>query len=345
MPERWLFVTYCPDPKRPYPDAPARYRCFCRAEDLREAGFQAAVISQQRFVRDPPLDFDRYVFHRPWYTQDFEGLLNYLSRRGKHLLADYDAPLFAEPMKGHPRPPFPEMIPHSLFPPQESFARGLRLFDFVTAATDALADRIREHHPAASVEVIESGLGTGWKDIADTLYSNVRNREEEICVGIGAEIQLDVALLGRILPVVLERRKDLTLIVNDEVRTSLNLPGNRIVSRVEDAGAHAMLAGASTLILPAASTAWNDCASGIRALEAIYLGCRVLASPLPGLVSHREAGLQFPDSEDQWIEALCTPEDTRRGSERLSIMSYILERGRSAIQTRRMQEGWAVPNP
>ncbi len=345
MPERWLFVTYCPDPKRPYIDVSARYRCFCRAEDLRDAGYQAAVISQQRFVRDPPLDFDRYVFHRPWHTQDFEGLLNYLRRRGKRLLADYDAPLFAEPMKGHTCPPFPEMIPHSLFPPQKSFSRGLRLFEYVTVATEALADRIREHHPQASVEVIGSGLGTGWRDIADTLYSDVRTGIKEICVGIGTEIQLDVAMLGRILPVVLERGKDLTLIVNDEVRSSLNLTGNRIVSRVEDPGAHAMLARASTLILPAASTAWNDCASGIRALEAIYLGCRVLASPLPGLLAHAEAGVQFPDSDARWIEALCAPEDPRESSDRLLNTSYLVERGLSAVQTRKMWDGWAVPNP
>jgi hypothetical protein len=203
------------------------------------------------------------------------------------------------------------------------------------AATEPLAERIRQEHPHASVHVVESGLGAAWRELADALYMNARSARAEICVGIGDEVELDGALIGRLLPAVLERRPDLIFIVDAEVRRGLEAWGANVVERDESAGGLGTLARASALMLPASSSLWNVTASGIRALEAAYLDCPVLASPLPGWARHGGEGLQWIESEEQWIDALCAVGSAPTASPKTDCL---LEQGVSAIHTRRMRE-------
>lgn len=337
MPKRWLFVTYCPDPKRPYLDAPARYRCFDRVEDLRQEGFGAAVISQQRFMRNPPLDFDNYVFHRPWHTQDFEGLLVHLRRRGKRLFGDYDAPVFAEPWRGPVDPPFPELSTSGVSVDRH-FDRALRLFDTILAATSNLADVIRLRRPDAAVHVVESGLSSSWREMADALYRYPPEERTEICAGAGMEIELDPVLLGRVLVPVLESRTDLRVIVDSGTRSCGGLPSKQTIERPYEAGCHDRLGRSHTLVLPAVPHSWNETATGVRALEAAYMGCQVIASPLPSLMRHRDAGIKIAETDEDWIELLKRAGPERDQPTLTRMCEYALTHGASANHTRQMLE-------
>lgn len=335
--KRWLFVTYSPDPKRPYLEASSRYRCFNRAEDLRAGGHAAAVVSQQRFMRQPPVDFDIYVFHRPWHTQDFEGLLTWLRRRGKRLLADYDAPVFSEPCRGPVDPPFRE-LPALGVPAERGFDRCLGLFETIFAASPNLAELIRQRSPEAAVHVVESGLGRSWREMADTLYPYCPEERTDICVGVGAEMELDLELLGRVLPPVLEDRNHLRLIVDSRTISSVPLPPKRVRERSYEASGHRALGGSHTLILPAVSHAWNETASPIRALEAAYMGCRVVASPLASFRKHRDGGVRIAETDEQWMEHLLRAGLEINESSRTNMRDHALKHGASEIHTRRMIE-------
>lgn len=337
MTKRWLFVTYCSDPKRPFLEGAVRYRCFDRAEDLRAEGAQAAVMSQQRFMRRPPLDFDHYVFHRPWHTQDFEGMLAYLARRGKRLFGDYDAPVFDEPWRGPVPPPFPE-LPASGVPSQQRFDRALRLFDTILAATTPLAEIIHGRCPDSAVHVIESGLSSSWREMADALYRYPPDERTHVCAGAGTEVELDPELVGRILPPVMEARPDLRVFVDSPLRAGVSLPPGRTSERPYEAGCHEILGKSHTLILPAAPNLWNQAASGVRALEAAYLGCRVIASPLPSMQGHQDGGIQLAGSEREWIELLQGSEPERDEATLIRMCEYAKIHGASARHTRRMIE-------
>lgn len=333
---KWLFVTYVPDPKRPYLDAAARYRCFSRAEDLRARGWEAGVVSQQRFERDPPMDYDVYVFHRPWHSQDFGGLLEYLRRRGKRLIADYDEPLFAAPMRGDRRPPYPELS-RGTAPPAERFAAALRLFERVTASTPPLAQWVGRVHPGAEVRVVGNGLSRSWRDLADAADDGARGPEEGVIglLRLGAEHQPDFGQFGIELRGLAEAIPSLRFMI-DDAGVGEMLPAGRCIRREASMSKRGVLARCRVLAAPYAPTDVNRCRSAITLLEAAYVGCAVVASPLEDFTAHRECGMEPAGTSGEWAAAVARAAAAPDPDVIVRRRAYVMERGLSETQTERL---------
>jgi hypothetical protein len=303
MSKRWLFITYAPDPKRPALDASARYRCFSRAEDLRARGIEAAVISQQRFEREPPLHYDVYVFHRPWYSQDFEGLVEFLRARGRCVLADYDEPAFGAPLGGPKAPPFPELNAPSASP-ERRFEHALKMFRTVTAATRPLADWIERVHPEARVEVIPTGLRRSWREAADALEGEgtAPAKRRVGLFPLGSDLVPNPGLVEAVISEGLDRPGGL-LIDGATARAVGARLGDAEVLR-SGTSRRSALARCHTLLLPCEATAVTACASAVSYFEAAWFGCRVFVPPLPDFAAHEGKGLTVVSSEAAWGEAM-----------------------------------------
>lgn len=343
MPKRWLFVTYTPEPKRPILDPSARYRCFNRVEDLRGFGHRAAVTSQQRFERDPPLDFDIYVFHRPWYSQDFEGLLDFLRRRGKTLLADLDDPVFAAPPRTATPPPFPELGSQG-GQIASRFLRALRCFDRIGVATQPLADWIAEVHPAASLGVFSSGLGPSWMALARA-SSDAAARGAALALSPTFDIPLDHELLRAVIPVALQRAPGLRIVPHTLLSPFLRRAGaGKRPGALKPTGLLSLARHCHTIAFACGRARVDQSLPAVRALEAAFLGCRVLVPPLPDFLEHRDAGFVFLETHDDWIDALVAPPRQTRAEIASMARAHVARSGNSAFHTRRFLD-WVEAEP
>jgi hypothetical protein len=342
MSKRWLFVTYSPYPKRPILDPSARYRCFHRVEDLRALGRRAAVISQQRFERDPPLDFDVYVFHRPWHSQDFEGLLDYLRARGKRLVADYDDPVFSAPPRTASPPPFPELRASGA-PPETRFLQALRCFDVISVATRPLADWVAEVHPAASILEVGSGLGASWIELADSLATAGRSPRTGIALGPGDDVPVDPTLLRQLIPALRERAPRLRLVPGRAARAALAPSRPKRPSRKRPEGLLGLASRCQTMAFPSGQSRADRTLPAVRALEAAWLGCRVVAPPLPDFLEHRDAGFVLVDSIDAWMEALLEAPAPSRAEIAARAREHLRKHGLSGPHTQNLIDRVEAP--
>jgi glycosyltransferase involved in cell wall biosynthesis len=309
------FVSETGRGERPISDPSVRYRCYHPAEVLAGQGNFVSVYSAAQFYKDPNLDFDVYVFHRPNTARgNFLPVLRHLRKAGKTLIADYDDLIFGDEEIALQSSAAKNgtLTPERAIAAFESNLSGLREFDKVTVSTAPLALRVKEFNPEADVSVVPNIIPPSILSVHGELETHLAPRPHT-AIGYFAGTKShdkDFPVVADALHRVLMENPDFTLMVIGPVavpRALAALPNVSTAPVVNFLRLPGLMTLCSTVIAPLEMSDFNACKSRVKFLEAALSGCRLLASPIPDMQAIGPARLGLMESLDDWYEALSAP--------------------------------------
>ncbi|MGV0879738.1 glycosyltransferase [Martelella sp. FLE1502] len=106
---------------------------------------------------------------------------------------------------------------------------------------------------------------------------------------------------------VLSERPDVGLYVVGPVSVPsalASLPNVKTAAAVDYWRLPALMSICSKVIAPLEESAFNECKSRVKFLEAALSGCHLLASDIPDMAAIGEENLTLARSKDEWYEAL-----------------------------------------
>lgn len=292
-------------------DQSARYRCFNLALELQRRGVRAQVTSQVAFEerRDQLNRFDHYVFHRPRLTFALADFLADVCEG--RALADIDGLVFD--VRAAPTLPAVYLPPES---PGEarryaaSVAEAIHAIGRVTVATDALAQRVARVAQTTPI-VMPNTLDAGYLGLARMLRAQFPNEARPFAFGYFAGTESDASDLELIEAAIAE-------VLERDGRARMLFAGQAVLPpalrawrhRIECIGTmspHALpyaLARCRKVVAPLRRSAFTECASAIRNVEAALLGCDVVATPHPDMDRFEWPMLRRCETPAEWIAAL-----------------------------------------
>lgn len=309
------FVSETSRKERPLLDPSVRYRCYHPAEMLTDRGQLCAVASADQFYAKPNLNYDTYVFHRPSVRRPaFLDIWRALKRAGRRLIADYDDLIFGDEQAALDSAAAKNQMASrdgliGFF--RDNFA-AMQMFDEVTTSTEPLAERVRAANPGARVTVVPNIVPPSVTDVHARQGTSARARSRAT-IGYFAGTRShdrDIEVVGPALHRVLSENPEFTLLVVGPVTLPYGLSAlpNVTVAPITD---YLRLPGrmslCSTVIAPLENSAFNDCKSRVKFLEATLSGCRLVATPIPDMVAVGDGRLVSARSLDDWYEALSDP--------------------------------------
>lgn len=309
------FVSETGRGERPILDPSVRYRCFHPAEVLTRQGHFATVYSAMQFYKEPNLDYDVYVFHRPnGVRTNFEQVQRHLRAAGKVRIANYDDLIFGDESIALQS----SAVKNATLTEERAILAfgsnlaGLREFDMVTTSTEPLAARAREWNPGAEVHVVPNIIPPSVLDIHEE-FKTFHTMRPRTSIGYFAGTKShnrDFPIVTEVLHRVLMENPDFSLMVIGpvEVPTALaalpNVSAAPVVSFLRLPGLMTMC---NTVIAPLEPSDFNDCKSRVKFLEAALSGCRLLASPIPDMRAIEDGRLHLMETQDDWYDALSSP--------------------------------------
>jgi len=312
----FCFVTETARVDRPVLDPSVRYRCFHPAEALAAKGHLCSVYSAPQFAARPSVDFDVYVFHRPSVARPaFRKVFERLSKLGRVLVADYDDLIFgsretaacssAVRNKGMTLDQATIAFDRNL--------EALNMFSRVTVSTAPLAARVRQANPSAKVQVIPNHITESMRGFHRRLGTATQKRSRrQIGYFAGTKSHdRDLPIAEEVLHRVLSENQDFSLLVVGPVRlpgSLASLPNVVCCEAVPYWRLPWLMALCHTVIAPLETSAFNDCKSRVKFLEAALAGCRLVATPIPDVRAIGERHITLCSTNEDWYRALSNPD-------------------------------------
>lgn len=302
---------------RPLMDPSVRYRCFHPAEKLMIEGHRCTITTAAKFYETPNLGHDIYIFHRPNAARpNFTTIIDALKRQGAILIADYDDLIFGTPdialassaVKNGTLSEERAIIAFA------SNLAGLRVFEKVTTSTEPLANRVREFHPDARVEVVPNFLPDS------ILRPHIKNgtpfiKRPSTSIGYFAGTRShdkDFPVVDAVLHRVLLENPEFSLLIIGPVKIPIGiaaLPNVTVAPASNFLRLPALMSMCATVIAPLEMSEFNECKSRVKFLEAAIGGCRLIATPIPDMISIGAPHLILAENSNDWYEALSNPLD------------------------------------
>lgn len=314
--ERILFVGNTSKLDRPYMDPSTRYRCFNIAYSLRERGHTTEVVTLSYFIDhlDVADNFDTIVFHRP--SLNNEALLRFLFKNQdkKNLIADYDDLIFdvksvIDIPNIESRDPYLNSI--SDFISRNAAANNF--FRKFSVSTTPLSDRLKKVIPSAEVNVISNALSLEYIQLSRKLFALKKNKEYKIGYFPGTashdnDFKQVAPYIAKFLS---ENNKEKMFILGPlKIPAVLNKFNHRI-DHVKEVVPFSHLpyikANVENIIAPLTNNQFNECKSGLKFFEAMPLGCRVIATPIPDIDRFESEYLYKCKSIEEWDELTNIP--------------------------------------
>lgn len=326
------FVSETGRVNNPLDDPSVRYRCYHPAEVLMSEGHNCTVTSAEHFYKNPSLWYDIYVFHRPNAARsNFVRVQELLKKSGAVLIADYDDLIFGDKNIAL----VSSAVVNGTLTEEKAvkaFANnldGLRSFEKVTASTTPLVEQAQEHNLDAkvllspnmippSVLSIHKDNGTPFttRPLSNIGYfAGTRSHDKDfpIVQEVIHRVLCENPAFNFFIVGPVSIPPSLAMLPNVKTRSVVNflrLPG--------------LMSICSKVIAPLEKSAFNDCKSRVKFLEATLGGCRLISSPIPDMLAIGEEYITFCDNMDGWYEALTEPlDEVTRKSQALRNFEHI----------------------
>lgn len=309
------FVSETGRVDNPLQDPSVRYRCYHPAEYLMDNGNFCSVVSAAKFFENPCLDYDVYVFHRPNIARSkFLQVLNGLRCLNKRLIADYDDLIFGTEDIALQS----SAVKNATLTPDRAIAAfsnnlfALQEFDYVTASTEPLAERVRHFNVGANVAVVPNIVPSSVLSMHETLGTALRPRPST-SIGYFAGTKShdkDFPIAAEVLHRVLLENPDFSLLIVGPVAIPSGLAALPNVSAapvVNYFRLPSLMTMCATVIAPLENSAFNACKSRVKFLEAALTGCRLIASPIPDMSIIGDDYMDLAASKNDWYDALSNP--------------------------------------
>ncbi|WP_306602700.1 glycosyltransferase [Azonexus sp.] len=300
---------------RPLHDPSVRYRAYHPAETLLKSGVCCAVYSAEQFYKKPCFDYDVYVFHRPNTARSmFCEAVTILRRLKRCLIADYDDLIFGDEKLALESSAAKNgsLTPERAIAAFSSNLDGLRCFDRVTTSTVSLADRAREYNPGVEVMVVPNIVPESVLAFQESIGTPFLARDSNM-IGYFAGTKShdhDFPVIEVVLHRVLSENRRLKLLVIGPVKVPpslASLPNVTVGPVVNYLQLPGLMSKCSTVIAPLENTAFNECKSRVKFLEAALSGCRLITSPIPDMQVIGSNHITLAANLDDWYEALSEP--------------------------------------
>jgi glycosyltransferase involved in cell wall biosynthesis len=302
---------------RPLLDPSVRYRCFHPAEALSRVGHVVAVYSAREFLAEPCLDYDVYIFHRPSISNSvFLRVFEQLSILNRVLIAEYDDLIFGDETTALSS----SIVKNNNATAAEAIetfsinASTLDLFDRISVSTRPLAAKVRAQRPNAKVVVTPNEVPDSI--LAPHLERRTPFKRRDVhTIGYMAGTKShnsDFPIIRDVLHRILMENENFRLLVVGPVALPFaiaSLPNVMTLDAVSYFQLPHLMSMCHTVVAPLETSAFNDCKSRVKFLEAALSGCRLVASPIPDMVEIGGKHMVLASSQEDWYEALCHPYD------------------------------------
>jgi len=345
-----LFVSQTSRNEQPYLDPSVRYRCYNFAEDIRDIGGTADVVSLQKFQIEMIDSYDYFIFHRPGNGKaKLADILKEMRRKNKRFHADYDDLIFAVEYA----------LESSIFLKKvktrtetmrifkDNFA-AFRLFDRFTASTEPLAKEINRLVPEAEVEIIPNGLSTLLlKSVGlggnDNCAKKNNHRRRIISYLSGTEShKLDFAYIQDVLAGFLRRHPNFSLMIAGPLDFDEKLFPKHSVFRQRYKPFKEFFKSASKAYINIAplkpKNKFNECKSSLKFFESGVWGVPTIASFIRCFERFSDSeGLKLAVSLKEWEEHLESFADTKEYEKAtLGLQEYCMENCLSSSSTNKL---------
>ncbi|MFT6437791.1 MAG: glycosyltransferase involved in cell wall biosynthesis [Candidatus Azotimanducaceae bacterium] len=311
----FCFISETSRADKPLLDPSVRYRCYHPAEYLLSKGHSCTVVSAEHFYTSPVLNHDVYVFHRPNAGRTgFKEIVNYLSRQGTSLIADYDDLIFGDSAiaLGSSAVKNGTLNPKTAVDVFRNNLQAMLMFDKVTVSTVPLSEYVREYNPRASTHVVPNFIPSSVLNLHRDLKTANRKRPRTT-IGYFAGTKShdkDLPVVESVLHRVLSENPNFQLFVVGPVllpKSLTSLPNVAVTSVVNYLRLPGLMSTCSTVIAPLEDSSFNSCKSRVKFLEAALAGCRLVASPIPDMTGFGDGAIALANSLDDWYFHLSNP--------------------------------------
>lgn len=280
------------------------YRCENVAAWLADQGHEVRLCHLRH--APGPREVDAAVFHRPRASLGLKWLLWRYRRAGVATLADFDDLIFDpslvrySPAIRNGRLPF--LIQWRIF---RSHRRAMSWFERMTVSTAPLAVAVRELFPGKDVQVLVNAVHWAWRQ-DPALVPKQPELPRVIAYMPGTRSHdRDFAQIAGSLARFLRDYPDTCLKVTGPLNLEMDAPAAQVLheDRVPFDQYPQRFPGAWVNLAPLEQTPFNACKSGLKALEAGYMGVPTLYSNNPDMDRFAEAGA-IPVADGDWYGAL-----------------------------------------
>ncbi|HTM81129.1 hypothetical protein [Asticcacaulis sp.] len=159
---RYLFISSAWREGAPLEDASTLYRCIFHVLNLRASGHIADFVPERELRQEFIEYYDRFIFHRPTYSEHIKRTIGLIISTSKHFCCDYDDLIFDEAsIMSSPRRLSGHIAPEQLYDAALNNQKAMGLFSDVIVSTQPLAQKVRALGPY-KVNVIYNGYQPYW---------------------------------------------------------------------------------------------------------------------------------------------------------------------------------------
>jgi len=279
-----------------------RYRLGHVAEALRGATTLVDRAPPQSQLRG----MHALVVVRPWVDEACRSVLSACRSQGVRLVADFDDLLFAGDPARYPLVLNGRLSERACAERIQRYSEGLECFDAFTVSTEPLRAQLLAVRPQADVAVVPNGLSPHWVAQGRRLYDLWQPGDPKVIRFFcgSPSHDADFANVVHALGHFLRAHPDVSLEVVGQELSSPHLPSARVrhLPVVPYLELPRLLSSTWVTIAPLASTAFNDCKSAIKFLEAAAFGVPCIASPTRDMA--RCPGALLARDDAAWLAAL-----------------------------------------
>ena len=310
------FVATNKNAERFREDASFVYRCENLALGLEAIGTQAALHHLRSY--HPSADTQAVILHRPKFTPRLVWLIGRLRLAGIPVVADIDD-LIVDPdfASASPAARNGALPLHKVVKQFKSQQRALRLVDLISVSTAPLAMHIERLFPGKPTLLLHNCVHATWRSEPETswvkgsprviLYmpgtkSHDRDFQQVVPVlakFLGAHPEVTLDITGHLSA---ERTRELERSLAKyntaavaQIRHSPKVPFKDFAERFQ---------GGWLNLSPLETSAFNDCKSALKIIEAGFWNIPTLSSPNPDADRFANDGAIIADGEDAWLRAL-----------------------------------------
>ena len=304
-----LYISSTRHITAPYQDGSTRYRCYNFVEELIKLRYVAHVAPLVAVTPELLEQYDVAVFLRPEISQKLLELVNHCARKNICTIADFDDLIF--------EPDIAEQSPSVLAGRASAedvagvYGRhldALRLFSRVTTATQSLQQRVTTLCNDTAVHYLPNGLSHSWLNLNNQFQQHVQRENQLLYMPGTRSHDHDFRCVAATMQALLKADHELRLKVlgplsirRGEFETGKLIKGPEWV---DFAQLPEHISKARACLAPLANTAFNECKSHIKFIEAAAFGTPVLATPIPDMQRHSVEGLFFPESLNDWRKCM-----------------------------------------
>lgn len=309
------FISETRRSDRPLHDPSVRYRAYHPAEALLKKGHICTIYSASQFFTNPSFNYDIYIFHRPSISRKmFPEVIKTLKRLGRQLICDYDdlifgneeAALTSSAVKNGTLTPKDAILAYS------NNLEALFLFDQFTVSTTMLAERINKVSSDAKILISPNFIPDSILSVQEYLGTPFRKRSDSI-IGYFAGTKShdrDLPEIEEALHRVLSENSQFKLLIVGPVaitKALASLPSVTTLPAVNYLRLPSLMSKCNTVIAPLENSAFNECKSRVKFLEAALSGCRLIASPITDMRQVGSNHITLANNLDEWYESLSQP--------------------------------------